>query len=240
MKPPGDNVPTHTGRPDGNVDPAFWAGRYQAGETGWDHGEASPGLVDFLHTQVGVVREPPLRPGTILVPGCGRGHDARALAKAGFEVTAIDVVQRAIDDARRLAIADAGARHAAPLRFEIADFFKLPPALRGPYDWLFEHTFFCAIDPAMRGLYMETVAGLVKPGGRLLGIFYNIQPETGPPFGTTREELLQRFTPAFSLQYECVPRSYESRKEKELLMVWQRKADWRGNGGLEEKIRIKD
>jgi hypothetical protein len=65
----------------------------------------------------------------------------------------------------------------------------------------------------------------VKPGGRLLGVFYNIQPETGPPFGTTHDELIQRFTPQFKLEEEVVPRSYESRVGKELLMVWQRKAN---------------
>jgi SAM-dependent methyltransferase len=223
MTVPGDHVPAHAGRPEGDVGPAFWAGRYQAGETGWDHGAPSPGLGDFLHTHVGAQHAAPVRPGTILVPGCGRGHDARVLAKAGFEVTGLDVVPQAIDDARRLAASDVGVQHAAPLRYEIADFFDLPPALRGPYDWLFEHTFFCAIDPALRDCYVETVTGLLKPGGRLLGVFYHIQPETGPPFGTTREELLARFSPTFSLQYECVPRSYESRTGKELLMLWERK-----------------
>jgi len=206
----------HIGRKDNDVGAEFWAGRYQAGETGWDHGEASPGLVDFLATRS-------YRPGTVVVPGCGRGHDARVLAKAGFEVIGLDVVPQAVEEARRLAKAE-GLRS---IQFEQGDFFNLAPVLRGPYDWLFEHTFFCAIDPAMRDRYVETVAALIKPGGYLLGVFYHIQPESGPPFGTTREELIERFTPQFSLQYESVPRSYESRKGKELLMLWQRahKAD---------------
>ena len=225
MTSPGKQAPSHAGRPEGDVGPAFWAGRYKAGETGWDHGAASPGLIDFLNTHVRAQHAAPVRTGTILVPGCGRGHDARALAKAGFDVTAIDVVQQAIDDARRLAASEAGAQHAAPLRYEIADFFNLPPALRGPYDWLFEHTFFCAIDPALRDRYVEIVTSLIKPGGHLLGVFYNIQPDTGPPFGTTREELTERFAPQFSLEYESVPRSYESRTGKEMLVLWKRKAE---------------
>lgn len=206
------NTYSHTGRKEEEVGPEFWAGRYQAGETRWDHGEASPGLVDFLKTQS-------YRPGMVLVPGCGRGHDARALAKAGFDVVGLDVVPQAVEEARKLAQADG----LVSIRFEQGNFFDLPPSLRGPYDWFFEHTFFCAIDPVLRDRYVETAAGLIKPGGHLLGVFYHIQPETGPPFGTTREELLERFTSMFSLQYECVPRSYESRKGKELLMLWRKR-----------------
>ncbi len=95
--------------------------------------------------------------------------------------------------------------------------------LRGPYDWVFEHTFFCAIDPVLRGLYVETVAGVLKQNGKLLGVFYNIQPDTGPPFGTTREELHERFHGLFSLGLEKVPRSFPHRMNQELLMLWQRK-----------------
>jgi SAM-dependent methyltransferase len=205
------NFEAHIGRKEQEVDPAFWAARYAAGDTGWDKGEASPGLVDYL------VENEALVPGTGLVPGCGHGHDARALAAAGFEVTAIDVVPAAIEKARSLARAER-----VRVRFEAADFFSLPAALQGPYDWLFEHTFFCAIDPARRDEYVRIAAERIRPGGHLLGVFYNIQPETGPPFGTTRAELLARFAPAFTLEHESVPRSYENRTGKELLMLWRR------------------
>ncbi|HEY4485336.1 MAG TPA: hypothetical protein VI702_03300 [Nitrospiria bacterium] len=68
------------GRQEKEPDAAFWAGLYRTGDTGWDQGGPSPGLVDFLGKNVGTVREPPLRLGTALVPGCGHGHDARAAA----------------------------------------------------------------------------------------------------------------------------------------------------------------
>jgi methyl halide transferase len=54
---------------------AYWEDLYQKGDTQWEKGEASPGLVDFL------CERPDLPKGTVLVPGCGFGHDVRAWAK---------------------------------------------------------------------------------------------------------------------------------------------------------------
>src|SRR6185436_13449846 len=67
-----------------------WEERYQTGDMPWEKGEASPGLVDFLANQPGLTR------GTVCVPGCGTGHDARAWAAAGFEVHGFDIAPSAI------------------------------------------------------------------------------------------------------------------------------------------------
>src|SRR5690349_10529400 len=67
----------------------YWENLYQTGDTRWDKGEPSPGLVDFLSG-----RE--LRKGSVLVPGCGRGHDVRAWAHAGFSATGLDVAPSAV------------------------------------------------------------------------------------------------------------------------------------------------
>ena len=210
----------HIGRKECELDAGFWSGLYQSGETGWDQGGPSPGLADFLSSNPpgNPLGNPPAS-GRVLVPGCGRGHDARAFASAGFEVVAVDFVEMAIREAIRLAHS-AGHRS---IRFEQADFLKLPARLHGPYDLLFEHTFFCAIDPKDRNRYVKTAARLLRPGGYLLGIFYNIQPETGPPFGSTREELVERFSSCFELRQDHIPRSRENRSGKELLMLWQRR-----------------
>lgn len=209
----------HFGRKEKEPDAAFWAELYRSGDTGWDQGGPSPGLVDFLKEPVGAHGRAPLRPGLALVPGCGHGHDGRALAAAGFEVIGLDVVKKAVEDASRMTEAE-GFKN---VRFERADFLHLPARLRGPYDLIFENTFFCAIDPDHRDRYVDTAADLLKPGGLLLGVFYNIQPETGPPFGATREELLDRFSRRLTLVLDRVPRSIPRREGKELLMLWQRK-----------------
>lgn len=202
----------HIGRKEKEIDAAFWEELYRVGDTGWDQGAPSPGLLDFL-------MDKRLATGRALVPGCGHGHDARALAAAGFDVLGLDVVEAAVIEAARLTRSEEFPR----IRFERADFLNLPERLRGLYDLIFEHTFFCAIDPDHRESYARIAADLLRPGGNLLGVFYHIQPETGPPFGCTREELLDRFNPFFTLEYERVPRSFPQREGKELLMLMRRR-----------------
>jgi SAM-dependent methyltransferase len=203
---------SHVGRKEHPVDVKFWERCYQKGEVFWDHGEPSPGLVDFLAQER-------FTPGSVLALGCGRGHDCLELARHGFDVTGMDISRSGIKEAKRLAQVQ-GVR----VRYLIGDCLKLPRKMLGTFDWVFEHTCFCAIDPDLRTKYVDSVLAALKPNGRLLGVFYNIQPESGPPFGTTREELVEQFSPQFRLLLETVPRSFPNREGKELLMLWERKS----------------
>ncbi len=210
-KPTTHSYP-HIGRKSAALTPAFWKKRYEAKTDEWDKGAPSPGLVDFL-------RAGNYGTGSVIVPGCGRGHDARALAKAGFDVLGVDVAEIPVRDATALA----EKARLKNIRFEQGSFFDAPRKYAGKFDWMFEHTFFCAIDPAWRDRYVVTAAKLLRKGGWLLGVFYNIQPDEGPPFGCTREELFERFSPKFTLWFEKIPPSFPNREGKELLMLWQRK-----------------
>jgi SAM-dependent methyltransferase len=130
-------------------------------------------------------------PARVLVPGCGAGHDARFLAARGFEVVGIDVSPLAVERAAALAAGDG-----VTATFLVVDLFA-PPASLGRFDVVWEHTCFCAIDPARRDDYVDAVAELLRPGGRLFGLFFAIRPETGPPFGATAEEIRHRFARRF-------------------------------------------
>ena len=110
-----------------------WEARYQAGDTPWEKGEASPGLMDFISAK------PKLPRGSVAVPGCGTGHDVKVWAKAGFDAHGFDIAPSAIKLARTRAPAGSTAD------FMQRDFLRDEPPWR--FDWVFEHTLFCAIDP---------------------------------------------------------------------------------------------
>ena len=92
------------------------------------------------------------------------------------------------------------------------------------FDWLFEHTLFCAINPAQREEYQRAVLRWLKPSGQYLAVHYMISDREGPPFGTTQEELMHRFGPDFELLKGWVPRSYPNRTGLELMLWWRRKS----------------
>lgn len=189
-----------------------WEQRYQAGELRWDKGEPAPGLVDFLKSH------PALPRGSVLVPGCGIGHDARAWAAVGFAVTAMDIAPTAI----RLARAQTPPALANGIDWRVADFLSEPAWRR--FDWLFEHTLFCAINPTERPAYVEAAARWVRPGGWFLAIHYlNPASPDGPPFGVSREELRRAFTRDFELLEAWVPRSFPNREGREWMAWWRRK-----------------
>jgi methyl halide transferase len=149
----------------------------------------------------------PLSPERVLLPGCGRGYDLVPWAELlGIErVDGLDIAPNAVMDARILI-----ENYAGKTSVELGDFFD-PKYPAGSYDWLWEHTCFCAIPPAMRDAYVASAARALRPGGYLLAVFF-LNPwdagedqTQGPPFGVSREELSQRFLVNFTQEARWAP-----------------------------------
>lgn len=184
-----------------------WEARYITGDTPWEKGAPSPGLVDFL------ARQKPEPRGSVLVPGCGTGHDARAWASHGFPVLGMDLAPSAVELAR----AKSSGGTVEPI-YRQGDFLRDP--VDQAHDWVFEHTLFCAIHPSERPLYVEAVRRWLKPTGKYLAVFYLIPDEEGPPFGACEAEIRERFEPSFRLEEAWVPRSYPNRQGLEWMTLW--------------------
>ena len=192
-----------------------WEALYQVGDTRWDKGQPAPGLSEFLE------RNPTLKKGRVLVPGCGRGHDAVAWARAGHQVLGVDLAPSAVADARLRAPSDLAG---GTLEFAVGDFLASRPE-KPDFDFIFEHTLFCAISPDRREDYLEAVWRHLKPGGSFVALHY-LQPRepSGPPFGVTVAEVLRRFGTRLELVGHSVPSSFEGRHQRERLFHWRRPA----------------
>jgi len=196
-----------------------WEDRYRTGDTPWDKGAPHPALTDALLRQHEVS-------GRVLVPGSGPGHDVAALAAFPSikQVVGIDVSPSAI------AASQERLKGHLKTTLQVGDIFALPPSTKGTFDWVWEHTCFCAIDPSQRPAYVTAMADCLREGGHLLGVFYltpwDTQEENraaGPPFGCSEAELDRLFGGRFLTQAVWPPlNTYEGRAGREQMRLLQR------------------
>ena len=188
-----------------------WIKAYEEDDTPWDKGYASPPLVDFLARQ--------LVSGRVLVPGCGTGHDVRALAAQGAEVIGMDIAPGAIRKAATFPLA--GRED-----YELGDFLNLSAKHVGAFDWVVEHTCLCALDPSQRKMYASAVQQALKPGGEYLAVFFREVSDyqgDGPPHPISREETGALFGDAFERVESFVPqKTYPSRPLGAEEVCWMR------------------
>ncbi len=193
--------------------PTDWEALYQAADTRWDKGEPAPALVDFI------ARHSDLSGQRVLVPGCGKGNDLKPWLDAGCHVTALELAPSAV----RIVKETLG--HLKALSVRQGDFLEGDSGFDGEqYDWVFEHTLWCAIPTGRRPEYVRSVARMVKPGGHYLAINY-LQPgdESGPPYATSIAELTHRFGGDFELVRHWLPRSFPGRVGRERMFLWRRR-----------------
>ena len=163
----------------------------------------------------------------VAVPGAGRGHDARLLARRGHRVTAFDFSEAAVAEARRLAVAEA-----VELTVEQRDVFTLPRDHAGAFDGVWEYTCFCAIDPDRRDEYARVLHAILRPGGLLLACFFPLRDGTdGPPFPVSRGDIERALAGRFTvLEAGPPPRSVERRRGLEWLVRARREPAAPGDG----------
>ena len=175
---------------------------------GWDMDGPTPLVAELLEAA-------PLPPGArVAVPGCGFGHDAAELARLGFRVEAFDIAPLAIEGAR--------ARYGSAVAWRIEDWFM---AEAGPFDAVFDHTCFVAIEPARREAYAAATRERLGPGGIWMGAaFHDTQGREGPPFAIVREKMGALLRGAgFELRLlRDAARSHARRAGREFLWVARR------------------
>ena len=221
----------------------YWDGLYAGGNDGWELGTAAPALADWLASsgsfgaplgadarirpsvQCGGPEMAPALPQAadtrprVAVPGAGRGHDARLLARHGYRVSAFDFAEAAVTEARRLARAEG-----VDVAVEQRDVFALGREYTGAFDGVWEYTCFCAIDPARREEYASVLHAILRPGGLLLACFYPLREgDDGPPFPVSRADIDRVLAGRFTVLEAGPPaRSVERRRGLEWLVLARR------------------
>jgi SAM-dependent methyltransferase len=194
----------------------FWDSQYRQWQAtgdspGWDLNSPSPFLHDIL-PQLKILKQ------RVAVLGCGAGHDAAYFASLGHIVTAFDISPSAIATAQKT------HPESKNLRYVQMDLLSPREDMFGQFDLVFEHTFFCAINPVDRPKAIATMHKLLSVQGHLLANFFVIDPEPGPPFGATEWELRKRFEKKFHpLYWTRWQKSIERRMGWELIVYAQKK-----------------
>lgn len=181
--------------------PDFWDKRFREGTTPWEGDGATQALHEFVQAQAQMLAPPHApAPGAIsaaahkrvLVPGCGSARDAGWLDAAGWQVTALDFSEAAVDAARQTL----GECFRGTL--VCADFFTFqPPA---PFALVLERAFLCALPCRLRPDYARRMAELLPRGGVLAGHFFIAEQAKGPPFGILQDELDALLGDCFTLR----------------------------------------
>jgi SAM-dependent methyltransferase len=192
-------------------DAEWWDNLYRAKRTPWDLGKPAPPIETYLKSPYAVA------PGKIAVLGCGNGHDCMPFIRKGFAVTGIDFAPSAIASTHaKFEQAGVSGKTGFLLQRDVFNIHEYD----GYYDYVLEHCFFSAIDPSRRRTYVMTVSDLLKPGGKLISLWWMINTKQGPPFAMAKDDIYELFDAKFSIDIAYAPTdSVKERAGQEFITV---------------------
>jgi cyclopropane fatty-acyl-phospholipid synthase-like methyltransferase len=149
-----------------------------AGQAPWDIGRPQKPFIDMADRITG----------SVLDAGCGTGETALFFAGRGWQVTGIDFIEEAIRRAQRKA-----AERGVQATFRVQDALTLKDGSER-FDNVIDSGLFHGFSDEDRRRYVEGVATVLKPGGRLfLLCVSDEEPGTHGPRRVSRKELHDAF-----------------------------------------------
>jgi len=187
----------------------YWEERYKKKETGWDIGEISTPLKEYIDQ----IKDKSIK---ILIPGAGNSYEFEYLLNNGFEnVFVLDFAQSPLDNIQNR------VKNSSKNQLIKSDFFKHD----NQYDLIIEQTFFCALEPPLRENYVQKTKSLLSNKGKIIGLLFQFPlTEVGPPFGGSKEEYLKLFSDDFNIKtLETAYNSIKPRQGNELFFIFTKK-----------------
>ena len=187
----------------------YWNDKWHKGLTGWDIGYVSPPIREYIDQ----IKNKNLR---ILIPGSGNSYEGEYLFRQEFtNIRLLDFSPIPFSNLKKRC---PGFPEKALLN---EDFFLHS----GEYDLILEQTFFSSLPPERRKDYAIKMHELLKPGGKLAGLLFNIELYSDrPPYGGSEKEYRDLFEPYFRiLKLETAYNSIKPRKGNELFMILEKR-----------------
>lgn len=186
----------------------FWEERWSNEQIGWDLGEVSPPLLNYINQ----LTNKDLK---ILIPGCGNAYEAEYMYAKGFHnLYIVEIAKGAIESFKKR-YPDFPSENIIH-----ADFFEI----EDQFDLIIEQTFFCAINPSLRQQYVKQMTKLLKPNAKLVGLLFNTDFVGGPPFGGHKNEYVELFSDSFFIDVmDEAHNSIQPRLGRELFIILRKK-----------------
>jgi len=164
----------------------------------WDTTESPEELVQLINTEA-------VKPCKTLDIGCGAGHQSVYLARQGFDVTGIDIAEKAIAAAKENA-----ERTGVNVNFQVMDALNVSQ-LNNVFDFVLEWGLLHFIMPEFRERYVKEIARKINFGGKYIVLTFNEEsPEWGggkyrvgltgaPLYYSSTDELKELYEPYFKI-----------------------------------------
>ncbi|GEC77802.1 SAM-dependent methyltransferase [Flavobacterium aquatile] len=187
----------------------YWENRYKTNEISWDAGTITTPLKEYIDQ----IEDKSIK---ILIPGAGNSYEFEYLISNGFQnVFVLDFAQSPLDNIKER------VSNCNENQLIKSDFFEHDDT----YDLILEQTFFCAIDPSLRGDYVTKMKSLLNSNGKIAGLLFQFPlTDVGPPFGGSKSEYLALFQNDFEVKkLETAYNSIKPRQGNELFFIFTKK-----------------
>jgi SAM-dependent methyltransferase len=168
-----------------------------AGQAPWDIGRPQQAFIDVADQVTG----------SILDSGCGTGENVLFFAKRGHKATGIDFLEAPINRARQKA-----SERGLKATFLVMDALALND-LPEVFDTVIDSGLFHVFDDADRQQYVDGLASVLKPGGKLFMLcFSDDEPGTQGPRRVSAKEIQDAFSVGWQME-SIEPTQFEVRPD---------------------------